>query len=120
MFAGRFGVVGDRRLRRQERKRRHRRFMAQAQGHNGRFGVYFTPWAVSDGASQWLGGFSTVEEAMVAAGRYVAASSTAQATRESRQRDAAPLLAPGLHGHTRPPRANGQRVVTRSECRRSQ
>jgi hypothetical protein len=90
-----------------------------SEGHNGRFGVYFTPWAVSDGASQWLGGFSTVEEAMVAAGRYVAASSTAQATRESRQRDAAPLLAPGLHGHTRPPRANGQRVVTRSECRRS-
>jgi hypothetical protein len=38
------------------------------QGHNGRFGVYFAPWAVSDGASRWL----TVEEAMEAADRYVA------------------------------------------------
>jgi hypothetical protein len=48
------------------------RFYAQVQGHNGRYSVYFAPWAVNDGASQWLGGFETVEEAMEAADRYVA------------------------------------------------
>jgi hypothetical protein len=48
------------------------RFYAQVQGHNGRYGVYFAPWAVSDGVSQWLGGFETVEGAMEAADRYVA------------------------------------------------
>ena len=48
------------------------RFYAQVQGHNGRYGVYFAPWAVSDGASQWLDGFESVEDAMQAAGRYVA------------------------------------------------
>jgi hypothetical protein len=48
------------------------RVYAQVQGHNGRYGVYFAPWAVGDGGSQWLGGFETVEEAMVAADRYVA------------------------------------------------
>jgi hypothetical protein len=49
------------------------RFFAQVQGHNGRYGVYFAPWAVSDDASQWLDGFESVEEAMAAADRYVAA-----------------------------------------------
>jgi hypothetical protein len=48
------------------------RFYAQVQGHNGRYGIYFAPWAVSDRASQWLDGFETVEEAMAAADRYVA------------------------------------------------
>ncbi|MGH9250050.1 MAG: hypothetical protein ACRD0W_11100 [Acidimicrobiales bacterium] len=48
------------------------RLYAQVQGHNGRFGVYFHPRAVSDGASQWLDGFETVEDAMEAADRYVA------------------------------------------------
>jgi hypothetical protein len=48
------------------------RFRAQVQGQNGRYGVYFAPWALSDGASQWLAGFDTVEEAMAAADRYVA------------------------------------------------
>jgi uncharacterized membrane protein len=28
------------------------RFCAQVHGHNGRYGIYFAPWAVSDGASQ--------------------------------------------------------------------
>jgi hypothetical protein len=48
------------------------RFCAQVQGQNGRYGIYFAPWAVSDGASQWLGGFETADEAMAAADRYVA------------------------------------------------
>ena len=48
------------------------RFYAQVQGHNGRYGVYFAPWAVSDGSSQRLDGFDTVEGAMEAADRYVA------------------------------------------------
>lgn len=48
------------------------RFYAQVQGQNGRFGVYFAPWAVSPGGSQWLGGFGTVEEATETADRYVA------------------------------------------------
>jgi hypothetical protein len=43
------------------------------QGQNGRYGIYFAPWAVSDGVGQWLNGFETVEEAMRAADRYVAA-----------------------------------------------
>jgi hypothetical protein len=47
-------------------------FYAQVQGHNGSYGIYFAPWAVSDDASQWLSGFETVEEAMAAADRYVA------------------------------------------------
>ena len=49
------------------------RFMCQVQGQNGRYGVYFAPWAVSDRGSQWLDGFETVEEAMEAAERYVTA-----------------------------------------------
>ena len=48
------------------------RFYAQVQGQNGRYGVYFAPWAVSDSSSQRLDGFDTVEEAMEAADRYVA------------------------------------------------
>jgi hypothetical protein len=43
------------------------------QGHNGRFGVYLHPRAVGDSGSQWLDGFESVEEAMEAADRYVAA-----------------------------------------------
>ena len=48
------------------------RFYAQVQGQNGRYGVYFAPWAVSDSGGQRLDGFDTVEEAMEAADRYVA------------------------------------------------
>jgi hypothetical protein len=48
------------------------RFYAQVQGRNGRYSVYFAPWAVSDDASQWLDGFETVDEAMAAADRYIA------------------------------------------------
>jgi hypothetical protein len=65
------GVVGARRVRGPARARRHGPD-AQVQGQNGRYGIYFAPWAVSDGASQWLDGFETVEEAMEAADRYVA------------------------------------------------
>jgi hypothetical protein len=50
------------------------RFYAQVQGQNGRYGIYFAPWAVNDAASQWRDGFETVEEAMEAADRYVAGS----------------------------------------------
>jgi hypothetical protein len=43
------------------------RLYSHVQGHNGRYGVYVAPWAVSDGRSQWLDGFTTVEEAIGAA-----------------------------------------------------
>ncbi len=55
--------------------------MAQVQGQNGRYGVYFAPWAVSDDASQWLEGFETVDEAMAAADRYIAAHAQTPPTR---------------------------------------
>lgn len=55
------------------------RFVCQVQGHNGRFSVYCHAWAVSDGASQWLDGFESVDEAMAAADRYVAGDLDSQA-----------------------------------------
>lgn len=39
---------------------------------NGRYGIYFAPWAVGDGGSQWLDGFDTPDEAVAAADRHVA------------------------------------------------
>lgn len=49
------------------------RFYAQVQGHNGRYGIYFAPWARGRDGGLWLDGFTTPEEAMSAADRFVAA-----------------------------------------------
>lgn len=48
------------------------RFYAQVQGHNGRYGIYFAPWACDRPGGLWVDGFTTVEEAVVAADRYIA------------------------------------------------
>jgi hypothetical protein len=48
------------------------RFYAQVQGHNGRYGIYFAPWACGRPGGLWLDGFTTVEGGMAAADLYVA------------------------------------------------
>jgi hypothetical protein len=48
------------------------RFYAKVQGVDGRYGIYFAPWACGHDGGLWLDGFATDEEAMVAADRYVA------------------------------------------------
>jgi hypothetical protein len=37
------------------------------QGQNGRYGIYFAPWACGRAGGLWLDGFTTEDEAMAAA-----------------------------------------------------
>jgi hypothetical protein len=48
------------------------RFYARVQGMNGRYGIYFAPWACGREGGLWLGGFTDPDEATEATDLYVA------------------------------------------------